>query len=240
MSAEFDFVVLSTGFGVESAPDGFQMISYWRNESLAQPELKPKRRTYVISGYGDGALVDLCRLTIAQFRQDKIIDDLLGKHRTRAETIIRKVIQSRPSQSRFDVLSAIPSSVTSLALSSIKERVRKDTDVVLHVAGRSATVSRFEHVFDHKASFLNKFLLFVLHKAKAFTLNFQDLEDAARSLNVGKESIICRHGTRARDEVQRILPRTAAIRARLDVMESSACQSADLLWPAGFFPYLRE
>jgi len=41
------------------------IISAWfNNEQLGQPPLDGGQHRYLISGFGDGALVDLCRLTI--------------------------------------------------------------------------------------------------------------------------------------------------------------------------------
>ena len=68
----FDSVVLAVGFGLElRAP-----FSYWRNETLGQPELNIGKRTYLVSGHGDGALVDLFRIRVSRFRQDRILVEL--------------------------------------------------------------------------------------------------------------------------------------------------------------------
>lgn len=88
-SQEFDIVILAVGFGLERD----QALSYWRNEILAQPNLDRPRLIYVVSGQGDGAMMDLFRLRIAQFRQDRILSELfegkaalLAKLRTLQET----------------------------------------------------------------------------------------------------------------------------------------------------------
>jgi hypothetical protein len=60
----------------ETTLPGYRMESYWRNEQLGQPPLDGAQRRYLISG--DGALVDLCRLTIERFRQDTIVYELFG------------------------------------------------------------------------------------------------------------------------------------------------------------------
>src|SRR5262249_40190809 len=77
-SDSFDVVVLTVGFGVER--DTTQ--SYWRNETIGQPSLDQPRRAYLVSGQGDGAMIDLLRLRISEFRQDRILDQLFrGKAR---------------------------------------------------------------------------------------------------------------------------------------------------------------
>lgn len=60
----FDRIILAAGFGNDAVS---LTPSYWRNERLAQPHLAGHVDSYVVSGYGDGGLIDLCRLTIERF-----------------------------------------------------------------------------------------------------------------------------------------------------------------------------
>lgn len=73
-SRDFDHVILTTGFGVERD----EALSYWRNETIAQPSLDEPRATYVVSGQGDGAMIDLLRIRIAQYRQDRILSEIFA------------------------------------------------------------------------------------------------------------------------------------------------------------------
>jgi hypothetical protein len=43
---------------------------------MGQPSLDQPRRTYLVSGQGDGAMIDLLRLRVSQYRQDRILDEL--------------------------------------------------------------------------------------------------------------------------------------------------------------------
>ncbi|MDX8450805.1 hypothetical protein [Mesorhizobium captivum] len=88
-TAKFDCIVLASGFGLESGAEGFPLISYWRNEQLAQPALDETRHRYLISGFGDGALVDLCRLTVERYRQDTILYELFGDELDSVEEVFR-------------------------------------------------------------------------------------------------------------------------------------------------------
>jgi hypothetical protein len=72
LSSTFDFVVMAVGFGLEIDNPS----SYWRNETFGQPSLSSPRRTFLVSGQGDGAMIDLLRLRISQYRQDRILDEL--------------------------------------------------------------------------------------------------------------------------------------------------------------------
>jgi NAD(P)-binding Rossmann-like domain len=53
----FQTIILSAGFGLEQRVPSYETPSYWRNEQIAQPHLAGDKRNYVVSGYGDGALV---------------------------------------------------------------------------------------------------------------------------------------------------------------------------------------
>jgi hypothetical protein len=57
----FDAVILTVGFGIEK----HEVTSYWRNDETGQPSLDRPRRTYLVSGQGDGAMIDLLRLRIS-------------------------------------------------------------------------------------------------------------------------------------------------------------------------------
>jgi hypothetical protein len=73
-SEAFDLVVLAIGYGLER--DGAR--SYWRNETFGQPALEQPRRAFLVSRQGDGALIDLLRLRISQYRQDRILDEIFS------------------------------------------------------------------------------------------------------------------------------------------------------------------
>ena len=72
---KFDTIILAVGFGLEIQHPKFPLNSYWRNEIYGQPILDGTQQPYVVSGFGDGALVDLFRLTIERFRQDTVLSE---------------------------------------------------------------------------------------------------------------------------------------------------------------------
>ncbi|HWV60867.1 MAG TPA: hypothetical protein VN034_09445, partial [Sphingopyxis sp.] len=93
-SQRFDLVVLAVGFGLEIGQS-----SYWRNEVYGQPSLSQPRRSYLISGQGDGAMIDLLRLKVSQFRQDRILTELFDdkpKLITRLRAIRREFLDGGP------------------------------------------------------------------------------------------------------------------------------------------------
>lgn len=84
----YEVVILAVGYGLEKA-----LPSYWRNDDLAQPVLgQSERRTYFVSGAGDGGLTEVLRLTIKDFQHQRFIQTvmrdswLINKAKTLART----------------------------------------------------------------------------------------------------------------------------------------------------------
>jgi CheY-like chemotaxis protein len=73
-----DAVVVSVGFGVEDGSDELPMSSYWRNDDLDQPVLKRShdRVRCLVSGNGDGGLIEVLRLRLRNFRLEYLHRDL--------------------------------------------------------------------------------------------------------------------------------------------------------------------
>ena len=75
----FDAIIFAVGFGVEKHERLRDVSSYWRNDSLNQvpPDFNGERSTVVISGVGDGGLIDLLRACIDGFHQGRLLRELL-------------------------------------------------------------------------------------------------------------------------------------------------------------------
>lgn len=67
---QFDAIVLAIGFG-DDGDETSHTIPYWADDPLDHPNWDKKR--WLVSGAGDGALTDLLRLCIQDFRHDKIV-----------------------------------------------------------------------------------------------------------------------------------------------------------------------
>ncbi|HMG68957.1 MAG TPA: hypothetical protein VK588_14770, partial [Chitinophagaceae bacterium] len=61
----YDVLIFAVGYGIEkgSTSDGTKP-SYWRNDALGQSFLTEPSASFLVSGDGDGGLIDLCRLLI--------------------------------------------------------------------------------------------------------------------------------------------------------------------------------
>jgi tetratricopeptide (TPR) repeat protein len=67
----FDAVILAVGFGFEREFPGAPRLSYWENDRLHQPT-REGTESYLVSGCGDGGLIDLLRLKLEDFRHEAV------------------------------------------------------------------------------------------------------------------------------------------------------------------------
>jgi NAD(P)-binding Rossmann-like domain len=201
----FDIVILAIGFGLETLTRN----SYWRNETLAQPHLGQARRTYIVSGAGDGALIDLCRLCVANFRQDRILAELFAD-RPALVARLRSINHSRTDGLRGIItlwqdptLGADKAEV----LDRLRRRLRQDTTVLLR-----ALETRFSRLCDNKpVSFQNRLLAYLLYRCGAFTLvcgkvDNSDIDQLCQEHGVPAERVIIRHGTQKKEGFDNLLP----------------------------------
>ena len=75
----FDVVILAVGFGTEEKSNNFaQRTSYWAADNLERDETaRPGfRKKVLVSGTGDGGLIDILRLSFRRFRHDMVLQQL--------------------------------------------------------------------------------------------------------------------------------------------------------------------
>lgn len=239
---KFDIVVLSIGFGLETD----SRISYWRNDTCAQPELGQSRKTYIVSGAGDGALIDLCRLRIANFRQDRILAELFAD-RPQLVDHLRTIHHSRVEGLQGiaddwdkDEFKADKSEV----LKRLRSRLRQDTAVLLRVLE-----PRFTKLFvNHQVSFQDRLLTYLLYRCGAFTLvrgktDNADLKQLREEYGVPDERVIIRHGTQKKEGFAALLPTTLNKEVTRYIEEPGPHQQTDApAWLGGYFnmPGIRQ
>lgn len=69
----FALVVVAIGFGLELNQSVSRSVSYWDNDNLTRPVLKgPIPRSYLVTGAGDGGLIDAVRLRLDGCRHDSL------------------------------------------------------------------------------------------------------------------------------------------------------------------------
>jgi hypothetical protein len=242
-SESFDVVILAVGFGLER--DG--TLSYWRNETLGQPSLDQPRRTYLVSGQGDGAMIDLLRLRISQFRQDRILEELfLGKSALLKDVkaLHKKYTTDIRSTGLFDDLEKLakPNSACegefTQVLEGLRRRLRRDTEVVLRLQ-----VRKFSELFDPentRISFQNRLLVYLLYKCGGFFPSSSKERDITEQHAISHDRIVRRHGTHRDEQLKRVLSSTlydAINQRRGGATPDPFSQSDRIMWPGGYFGY---
>lgn len=75
--AAYDCIILAVGFGEERSVVGVPFLSYWENDSLHQ-ETGRGRRSILVSGCGDGGLIDALRLRLRNFDHAEFVREFLN------------------------------------------------------------------------------------------------------------------------------------------------------------------
>jgi HEAT repeat protein len=216
--ARVSAVILAVGFGIEREVEGVEFVSYWRDDALDQAPLKGRDRI-LVSGTGDGGLIDALRASVRDFRHDKMIDDLVGD--PRLEPVKERLlaieeearVQERKQKNTggkhlFEAYKKLSEDYADVLSSTVdaklRARLREDVTVVLN--GRDPTP------FSLGASILSRFLISRLYWARNIhykdgeNLRYQDGEFTHKRTASGYEvrfkhgapeafhRVICRHG----------------------------------------------
>jgi hypothetical protein len=252
---KFSAVILAVGFGRDSTT-----LPYWRNEQLGQPEMGLGRRVYLVSGHGDGGLVDLFRIRIAGFRQDRILTDLFSdapQLKSRLRELKQKLSEGslKPDglYEQFEVIAKDSSSGFEQMSGQLRERLRADTMAVLKL---SPQIDSFRSVFTSKASFQNRFLLFALFKAGGvipYSKHAPRADDhekpAPKTIDHEIENVICqeygikpsdivrRHGIEPEKMIMEVFDREAFpdVEKKVKALSSQSPQTSEVCWKAGYW-----
>ncbi len=233
----FDVIILATGFGLERAHSTYPTPSYWRTDRLAQPTLDGSTKHYIVSGYGDGAIVDLCRLTIERFRQDRIIDELFGPELEGAERQLLPAYKAGLAGANvYDSLVTLERAVLEKPLTRLRQRLRKDTRIVLHASGKQKSPnSAIKDIFGPSSSFLNRLLVYLLYRSGAFAPTFDSLEKAVAGHSTSEGGVVCRHGHQAMIHLEQLFIDPASVMVALMALEKAQGQSQGREWNPGVF-----
>lgn len=194
---KFDIIILAIGFGGERDSSKHPVVSYWRNETHGQPDLSGRQQQYLISGTGDGGLVDLLRLRIADFREDRI-GSQLAQERTDCYKAVQELHTyykdpSAQGAELFDRARGLGRKFDLIDV--IKRRLRADTVASLQIKKGQ----RVSDAFQSKSSFVNRFLVSLLFEAGGFSPRFGDLDLVGAA---GFDGVIVRHGTDTLDHLR--------------------------------------
>ena len=168
----FDLVILAVGFGLERSLPGSPLLSYWENDNYGRPIVTGVLpRHYLVTGCGDGGLIDAIRLRINAFDHADFVYGLqtlrdIGEIKRRLPEIDQEVqaelASGKPTDNKEETAGLllerkyrqldIPSSLKDL----VTRQLREDTVVFLN--------SPFRTPYSLKASILNRFLTFLLRE----------------------------------------------------------------------------
>jgi hypothetical protein len=237
-TATFDTIVLAAGFGLERVVKGYPTESYWRNEQLAQPALDGRQTGYLISGFGDGALVDLCRLAIQRFRQDTIVYELFEDELEQVEArFANELVRCSPDANLFELFQRAEVELFAAAKTRLSERLRKDTCLTLHLQGRDKDVKNFPKIFGRHSSVLHRTLVYLLYRCGAFALDFSEIGEAVEQHSITPTNVLCRHGADTIAHLNALFSDAGIVAERFADMKKKQEQSPRRLWAPGTFPH---
>jgi hypothetical protein len=232
----FDTIVLAPGFGLERGLTHFPDDSYWRNDQLGQPILDGSPKTFIISGFGDGALIDLCRLTIERYRQDTILYELFSDRLEEIEQRLRDEWRDAGAPSNaFEFFNSM-SAVLSPAKDELQKRIRKDTTVFLHIAGKNGEINSISDIFGSRSSFQNRMMAFLLFTSEAFSPTTDTLNTVMQNYGVSEDNVLRRYGTDTLEHVNSLFTDVEQVEERLKQMKANQQQAPELFWEPGSFP----
>lgn len=157
---EFDVVILAVGFGVERTITLQPLRSYWRDDSLHQPEIEVRSAPtkYLVSGNGDGGLIDVLRIRLSNFCHEDLIRNFgdltrlekVAKELESIEVTIRNELctGNDPSKIIYDAYSKL--SVPSDFDDYLIKKLRKDTEVIFNYQN---------WLFSYNSSIFHRFLV---------------------------------------------------------------------------------
>ena len=231
---EFHHVILAAGYGLEKD----NALSYWRNDTLGQPSLAEPRRTYLVSGQGDGAMIEVLRLRISQYRQDRILEELI----VRLPNLHKSVRELRekypePAPGMFEALEALEKeSEFGTAREELSRRLRRDTEVILHLRKRM-----FAELFDDKElkiAFQNRLLIYLLYKCGGFVPTCADIAEVVKMHGIPEKQVILRHGTERDKNLAQLLSETLNEEVKRHFGDGTLRpQRDDIHWPGGYFGF---
>lgn len=237
-ASKFDTIILAVGFGTETKNSNYPIESYWRNEQLGQPPIDGAQRRFLISGYGDGALVDLCHLTIERFRQDTIVYELFRDELEEVERYFLNALEKRANRHNvFKLLQASEDDALRNAKRRLRDRLRKDTQVTLHLRGRERKAKDISYIFGPHSSFLHRVITFLLYRCGAIALDFGGLDQAVALHHIDANSVLCRYGADTIQHLSDLFVNPRVVVRRFKEMKEKQSQYPERLWAAGTFPH---
>lgn len=152
----FDVVILAVGFGRDSHPD---TDSYWTDTRIDGLEVE-SGESWLVSGYGDGALTDLMRLCIMDFLHDQVIKSVDEATRQAVGAQLMAAERSLPSEQLADVYLNAADKISGALDAVLKPRR----------LGKISLNCSLGDLFSPKSSVLNRLITAYLYRGRRFEL----------------------------------------------------------------------
>lgn len=221
-----DLVIYAIGYGVEigvTATLG-RTESYWRNTSIKQDDLS--KASYLISGTGDGALIDLFNVLIWKFSYNSFFEILdsnpLGKKLRRYLKDIReKRVKTKNLRDDFykEEFAKISNDEFKYILEEYGKRgllTKLDPTVKIYLFGRRTKF--YDILLYKKISLLNAFIAYILYNSTKFEYQqFLDYKKPSfnNKLIRGEKKFINREGT----NIEALLTKSKFTTDERDILE---------------------
>jgi hypothetical protein len=135
----------------------------------------------------------------------------------------------------WDILVAAEDRYLRRPMVRLRQRLRKDTRVTLHLRGRNNEVKHFPYIFSRYSSFLHRLIVYLLYRCGSFSLDFSELSDAVRRHKVLPANVLCRYGAKTLDHLKAMFVDPSAIEQRLLDMKQAQNQTTTRCWAPGTF-----
>lgn len=205
-SYDFDAIFVAIGFGRERALENSPLWSYWSDAGVPDaPKYADAQPTVLISGSGDGGLIDLCAASLQDFDHTQLIDLVSNWPAIDelSEELLRIDREAERVGHEYDFMAAYrqtlePRLRESGLVEDIRNRVRRRVNVVFNTERR--------HPLEQPTATINRLMTFLLflgrddanvpirHEAGRISV----APDAGTFLISGRQiaasSIVVRHG----------------------------------------------
>lgn len=246
----FDILIYATGYGIEEGVDSDKhMISYWRNDDFSQLSMPKKKQEYIISGVGDGGLIDLFRLKIFGFTIDSIIKDLKSDE-TNYTVLVERLIKIQEDwvSQQYDnnkdkwLFNQFQKLNTEGLLEYLKRNLltkrRNENEVILN-----SNIAEFKSVLNlNKISMLNALIAYTLFTIKGFEYkcgecHIKDNKTVINSSPIPDSTItIFRHGTDRKNILKEVfLSDTEIENLSIKQKNNYTYNIVERIWPFGWW-----
>jgi len=236
---KFDCVILAAGFGVEKSLGDVPLRTYWENDNLHQKmkwAFLPKK--ILVTGCGDGGLVDYLRLRFTDFKHAKFTAEFLENESLKElRDKLLEIEANAPNDAEKAPVYFIDQykglTIDDALKDNIRSKLRSDTKVTLN----SGSLTPLNGV----SSILNRFAIYLLIAIEELTYIGGKIE-AITKTGTGFsvvfdghpqpeffDDVIVRHGPVPL--VQDLVPLS-----HVPVATEKDDPTARQLWPAGFYP----